>query len=186
MTNFEPEDMEKRDLRHNIRRRIASLTEEQRSAASRNIFEQVASLPEFIEAEVVALYASLPDEPCTAHFIAEWHGSKRIVLPRIEGEQMHFHDYSPEDLRSGAFGIQEPQESPRCRPEEIDFMVVPGVAFTRDGWRMGRGKGFYDRYLSQVGFRAHTVGVCFREQLAESLPTEPHDMRVERLITNNS
>lgn len=165
-----------------VRGRIATLTEQQRREASERIFAAVEQLPTFDSAEVVALFASLPDEPCTDAFIAEWHGRKRIVLPRIEGEVMHFYDYSPESMQSGSFGIAEPQGAQACNPADIDLMVVPGVAFTTEGLRLGRGKGFYDRYLSQEGFRATTIGVCFAEQIVDSLPHEPHDKRVKKVV----
>ncbi len=175
--------MEKRNLRQIIRNRIATLSEEQRKLSSEQIFATVAALPDFADAKVVALYASLPDEPCSRRFIDEWSSRKRIVVPRVEGEIMHFYDYSPEVMQSGAFGIDEPCGARLCNPEEIDLMVVPGVAFTPDGRRMGRGKGFYDRYLSQDGFRAHTVGVCFEVQIIEDMPTEPHDRTLDKIIS---
>ena len=82
----------------------------------------------------------------------------------------------------GAFGINEPQRGVPVRPEEIDAIVVPGVAFTADGVRMGRGKGFYDRYLSQKGFAALKIGVCYREQLVDDIPAEPHDVAMDVVI----
>lgn len=65
-----------------------------------------------------------------------------------------------------------------CDPAEIDLLVVPGVAFAPIGSRLGRGRGYYDRYLAQPGFRAATVGVCYRHQLVDDLPAEPHDRPV--------
>ena len=174
--------MDKRDIRRTVRNRITLLSEQQRIEASQRIFAEVATLPAFERAKVVALFASLPDEPQSRQFIDEWYGRKRIVLPRCEGEVMNFYDYSPEVMQSGSFGINEPQGAESCQPSEIDFMVVPGVAFTADGRRLGRGKGFYDRYLSQNGFAAITVGVCFREQVVDEIPSEPHDRVVESVI----
>ena len=169
-------------MRRLLRSRIAEIPHEQRSVASREIFAKVASLPTFQEAQVVALFAALPDEPQSREFIAEWYGRKRIVLPRVEGEIMQFYDYSPEQTHSGSFGSDEPQGSLPCPPEDIDFMIIPGVGFTTDGSRMGRGKGFYDKYLSQPAFRAATVGICFKEQIADSLPADSHDKRVDAVI----
>ena len=174
--------MEKRQARAILRSRITEIPHEQRAVASREIFAKVAALPAFRDAQVVALYAALPDEPQSREFIAEWYGRKRIVLPRVEGEIMHFYDYSPEQIHSGSFGIDEPQGELACPPEDIDFMIVPGVGFSLNGGRIGRGKGFYDRYLSQPGFRATTVGVCFKEQITDDLPADPHDKRVDSVI----
>lgn len=67
-------------------------------------------------------------------------------------------------------------------PFEIDAVVVPGVAFTKDGARMGRGKGFYDKYLSKNEFRALKIGVCFKEQVLDGLPVEPHDVKMDVVI----
>lgn len=174
--------MEKRQARAILRSRVAQIPVEERVRSSREIFAEVAALSAFQQAQVVALYAALPDEPQSGEFIAEWCGRKRIVLPRVEGEIMRFYDYSPEAMASGSFGIDEPQGECPCSAEEIDFMVVPGVGFTAEGYRMGRGKGFYDRYLSQSGFRATTVGVCFKDQLMDELPLEPHDRVLDFVV----
>ena len=174
--------MEKRQARAILRSRVAEIPFDERVRSSREIFAQVAALPSFQQAQVVALYAALPDEPQSGEFIAEWCGRKRIVLPRVEGEIMRFYDYSPEMMASGSFGIDEPQGECPCPAETIDFMVVPGVGFTAEGYRMGRGKGFYDRYLSQPDFRATTVGVCFKAQIMEELPLEPHDRVLDFVV----
>lgn len=183
MTILEPMTTEKRNLRLTVRSRIATLTPEQRSEASHRIFSEVESLPSFARVRVIALFAALPDEPQTKEFIERWRDRKRIVLPRIEGSEMRFYDYTPDSMQSGSFGIDEPQGATPCATEDIEMMIMPGVAFTSNGCRMGRGKGFYDRYLSQAGFRAMTIGVCFKEQMVEQIPTEMHDKRVDMVIS---
>ena len=159
------------------------MTDGERSAASRGIFADIAVSDAFRAARVVALFASLPDEPQTGGFIDEWCRRKRIVLPRVEGEVMRFYDYAPERMHEGAFGISEPEGGTPCPPEEIDFIVVPAVAYTLAGDRLGRGKGFYDRYMSQPSFRAYKVGVCFDTQIVDALPVEPCDVRVDRVVS---
>ena len=94
---------------------------------------------------------------------------------------MEFYDIS-EGLKEGYFGIMEPIAATPVAPSEIDVMVVPGVIFTREGARCGRGKGFYDRYLANEGFRAYTIGVCYPCQIVEELPTEEHDRKVDKVI----
>ena len=69
-----------------------------------------------------------------------------------------------------------------CPPGDIDLIVVPGVAFTPSGVRLGRGKGFYDRYLTQPGVRALRFGVCYPHQLVGELPAEPHDVAMDRVF----
>ena len=147
--------MTKTEIRKQMKGLNTALSSEQREELSARIFNEAERLPAFARAKVVALFASLKDEPLTAPALERWSRSKRIVLPRVEGDIMRFYDYDPASMNdSGSFGISEPEATALCRPEEIDFIIVPGVAFTAAGMRLGRGKGFYDKYLSQPGFRA--------------------------------
>lgn len=169
-------------LRSVIRERVVRLTAEERSAVACKIFRAVECEPAFIAAHSVALFASLPDEPSTEEFLHRWYGVKRLLLPRIVGDDMEFCDYEPDSMRAGAYGIAEPASSQPVAVEDIDFMILPGRAFTPEGWRLGRGKGYYDRYMAKEGFRAFTVGVCFAVQVVEHLPLSPYDKRVDKII----
>ena len=174
---------DKRTLRKEIRAEIAKLSPEEKETLSAQIFSKIATLRELEEASVVALFVSLADEPQTAHFIEQLsEKNKRVVVPRIEGEEMNFYDIS-EGIEAGAFGIMEPIAKAPIEPSEIEVMVVPGVVFTLDGKRCGRGKGFYDKYLSHRGFRAYTIGVCYPCQIVRSLPTEEHDKVLDCIIS---
>ena len=173
---------DKRTIRKAIRADIAQLTDTEKAELSAQIFSKIAELQEVRQASVVALFASLADEPQTTAIIEQLAQSKCIVLPRIEGEEMEFYDIS-EGLHEGAFGIMEPIATTPISPDKIDVMIVPGVAFTREGFRLGRGKGFYDKYLSLNGFRAYTIGVCFPCQIVENIPTEQHDKIVDKVAT---
>lgn len=174
---------DKRKVRQAVRAEIAKLPTEERATLSSQIFSKIATLKEVEEASVIALFVSLPDEPQTADFIEQLLlQNRRVVVPRIEGEVMNFYDIS-EGVIIGAFGIMEPIATTPIAPSEIDVMVVPGVAFTQLGSRLGRGKGFYDKYLSHNGFRAYTVGVCYPCQLVEELPTEEHDKLLDLVVS---
>lgn len=165
-----------------MRERNRSLSSEAKAAAAERIFGEVETLPAFRQAGCVALFCALPDEPPTAGSLARWRREKRLVVPRVEGDTMRFFDYDPATLVRGAFGIEEPGPAAAlCRPEEIDLIIVPGVAFTAAGARLGRGRGYYDRYLAQPGMRARRVGVCFAHQMVGALPAEPHDAAMERI-----
>ena len=174
---------DKRTIRKAVRAEIAQLTDTEKAELSAQIFSKIAELQEVRQASVVALFASLADEPQTTAIIEQLAQSKRIVLPRIEGEEMEFYDIS-EGLHKGAFGIMEPVATTPIEPSEIDVMIVPGVAFTRNGARLGRGKGFYDKYLSRKGFRAYTIGVCYPCQVVEDIPTEEHDKTLDRVVSS--
>lgn len=170
-------------LRKEIRAEIAKLSAEEKISLSSQIFSKLESLDKICSASVIALFISLPDEPQTSAFIEQLLcKNKRVVVPRIEGEDMNFYDIS-EGLEKGAFGIMEPTSTTPVEPSEIDVMVVPGVAFSLDGARCGRGKGFYDKYLSRKGFRAYTIGVCYPCQIVENLPTEEHDKKLYCVIS---
>jgi 5-formyltetrahydrofolate cyclo-ligase len=163
---------DKRTLRQAVRAEIAKLSPKEREALSSHIFSKLAELSEVKEASVIALFISLADEPQTANFIEQLSlQNKRVVVPRIESEEMNFYDIS-EGVSEGAFGIMEPIATTPIEPSEIDVMIVPGVAFTRQGARCGRGKGFYDKYLAREGFRAYTIGACYPCQVVEHIPTE--------------
>ena len=160
-----------------------ALDSRQRLRASAAIFSAVKRLPEFRAARTVAVFAALPDEPATDEVLARWASTRRVVLPRVEGDAMRFYACRPDALVFGAFGILEPQGERPCPAGEIDLVVCPGVAFTADGRRLGRGRGYYDRYLGDPAFRGFRVGVCYAHQLVDDLPVEPHDVRMDRVIT---
>ena len=175
--------MDKKEIRREMKRRNLALAAGERAERSEKICGSVERLGPFAAAQTVALFASLPDEPDTAPLLARWHGRKRVLVPRVEGDVMRFYDYDPAQMERGAFGIAEPQADAPADPAEIDFILVPGTAFTSGGARMGRGRGYYDKYMSQAGFRAYKAGVCYPHQLVDELPVEPHDILVDTVCT---
>ena len=173
---------DKRSLRKEIRAEIGKLSIEDKQSFSSQIFSKIVTSSELKEASVVSIFVSLPDEPQTTTFIEQLlHEQKRVVVPRIEGDEMNFYDIS-EGVEIGSFGIMEPISTTPIEPSQIEVMIVPGVAFTPSGLRCGRGKGFYDRYMSRSGFRAYTIGVCYPCQVIDELPCEEHDKKVDKVI----
>ena len=128
---------------------------------SRSLWARVQAEPEVQAAAVVMTFASIPGEPDTAPFV-EWcrAAGKRVLVPE-----------------------SNPSAEPPDDPESIDVMIVPGLAFTAAGDRLGQGGGWYDRVLSAVRDDCLTIGVCFAEQLVDEIPTEPHDVRLDRVHT---
>lgn len=177
--------MTKKELRAAMRKLNLAMTPAERSAASARIFARAEQLAAFAGARTVGLYCSLGDEPDTAEALARWSACKRVAVPRVEGDAMRFYEYDPPTLGPGAFGIEEPGPEARlCPAEELDLVFVPGVAFTRSGGRCGRGRGYYDKYLAQAEVRAVKAGICFAHQLVAELPAEPHDVRMDEIITD--
>ena len=173
---------DKYDIRRDAKIAVKALSDSEKADKSTLILSNVAQLEVVERAEVVALYASLPDEVQSFALIEQLSKTKRVVLPRVAGDEMDFYAYDPQSLKVGAFGIEEPQGAEVVAPEQIDVIIVPGVAFTESGKRCGRGKGYYDKYLSREGFRAVKVGVCYKEQLVEDIPNEPHDIVMDYII----
>ena len=175
----------KKEIRREVKQAVLALSAAEREVQSQQVCEQIERLIAEHNPATVALFSPLPDEVNVAPLIGSL--ACRVVLPRVGDKadgtpEMEFFDYAPQAMASGAYGIVEPQSGEPCRAEDVDLMIVPGVAFASDGRRLGRGKGYYDRYLSQAGFRAYCVGVCYACQLREDIPAEMHDKKVEKVI----
>ena len=175
---------EKKEIRREVRRRIAEINPEARAAAAESIFSQIETLDTFREAKCIALFASMKDEVPTDVALRRWRDmGKDIIVPRVEGDIMRFYNYDPEQMQEGAFGIIEPMGDVERKAKDIDLMIVPARAFTLSGERLGRGGGFYDKYMSLSGFRAAKIGIAFKCQIFDSLPCDKHDRRVDRVVT---
>ena len=176
--------MDKKDLRRTMKQLNRAVDPQKRGCAEAAIFHEVEQLDAFRGARCVAFFAALPDEVSTSETLRRWALEKRVVIPRVAGDEMDFYEYAPEKMVEGAFGIMEPAaDATLCAPDEIDLIVVPGVAFTAQGARMGRGRGYYDKYLARRGFRGVKVGVCYRHQIVADLPLEPHDIVMDRVVS---
>lgn len=174
--------MDKKDIRKSVRSAIATISQDAKAQKSTMLALAIMLHPAVRAARAVALFSPLPDEPQISEIIELIARERVVLLPRVEGDVMRFYPFSPKAMSRGAYGIMEPMDGKPFPPGEIDVMVVPGVAFTACGKRMGRGKGFYDKYMSQKCFRAYKMGVCYTEQILPSLPCEPHDISMDEVI----
>ena len=174
--------MDKKELRSIMRAKIAAMSPDDKMSSSVYIANEVKRHLAVAGARVVALYSPLSSEPLLWPLVEELSGKIVVVLPKVEGDVMNFYCYDPQVMVSGAFGIMEPHGGEPISPYEIDVAIVPGFAFTKDGARMGRGKGYYDKYLSQATFRGLKIGVCYAGQIVEGLPVEQHDVVMDYVI----
>lgn len=173
---------DKKLLRRAVRERLAMIDADDVLERSVAICEEVKKHLAVSGAKVVALFSPLGDEPRLWSLVEQLAQSLSVVLPRVEGDSMNFYSYDNKLMAIGAYGINEPQSGvlvPACK---IEAIVVPGVAFTVNGARMGRGKGFYDKYLSQSDFAALKIGVCYREQIVADIPVELHDIPMDVVV----
>jgi len=177
-----PASPDKNALRRRVRADLAALPP---GAVARQSEAVLAVLAPEIARGIVLAYAPLPREVQLDPALVTLATEGRLVLPRVAGESLALHRVADlAGLQHGALGTREPSdEHPRVEPGDIDVVLVPGLAFGRDGSRLGRGGGYFDRLLPRLG--ARRVGVCFAQQLFDTVPTEPHDARVDAIVTED-
>jgi 5-formyltetrahydrofolate cyclo-ligase len=154
--------------------------------AARALAHRLLSIDDLSDARLVLVYAATAEEIDLGPTIAALRARDvQIAYPRIEERgvlAMHLID-DEADLIEGPFGIKEPaSDAPRPEAAELDTVLVPGVAFDERGARIGFGGGFYDRLLPLVPY-ARRIGVAFDEQIVEELPSEPHDVVMDVVVT---
>ena len=144
------------------------------------LWAAVAELPAFQRAGAVMAFVGAKGEPDTDPLFARLErDGKRLLLPRVEYGRLVVGDGAAPRTTS-RFGISEPT-GPAVPLDAVEFVIVPGLAFTPDGRRLGYGGGYYDKFLA--GLSTPNVGVCFTEQLVDDIPFEPHDVRVQQVIS---
>ena len=176
---------EKTRLRKLIGSRLTAMSHDARKAEDDVLFASFLSLPEVAQAATIALFCGVGSEPDTsALFDPLLARGKRLVLPRmLPGRQMEMRQFVPHrPLVPHPFGIPEPDaDCPLILPGQIDLVLVPALCYDRQGYRLGMGGGYYDRWLA--GFGGYTVGLCRQALLQDRLPVEEHDRPVDVVIT---
>jgi 5-formyltetrahydrofolate cyclo-ligase len=165
--------------------------QEDKEPLSQQICETFAALPQYVAAKTVMFYVDVRTEVRTRQYLptALTHG-KRIVVPYcVDNELELFLLESMDELSIGMYKILEPREDLRGLPEkrvdvkELDLIMVPGVAFDRNGGRMGHGFGYYDKLLEHARADTPLVALAFECQLFPEVPTQSHDIYMDLLIT---
>ncbi len=187
---------EVRRLKKQMRREATARRAKQPDAErlSRQIFQQLAALPEYVRARTLMLYLDVRSEVRTRWFVhTVWGEERRVVVPYCEnGEIELFRLNSFDELAAGTMGVLEPKPDLRgCTerkidPSELDLIVAPGLAFDRRGGRLGYGKGYYDRLLHRIRADATKLAVCFECQLFAEIPILPHDIRMDMIVTEKA
>ncbi|KAB2648407.1 MAG: 5-formyltetrahydrofolate cyclo-ligase [Verrucomicrobia bacterium] len=177
----------KQALRAQARAQVAGLSSEYRAAAAAQVVVSLSSRPEWARASSVLLFAPLPDELDVWPLVElALMAGKTVALPAFASAS---NGYVPRrivdataDLIAGKFGVREPAEACVAVPlNQLDLVLVPGIAFDARGGRLGRGKGFYDRLLA--GARGTKCGVAFDEQLVHAVPVGRLDIRLNCILT---
>ena len=175
----------KAELRKQMASLRAAVSLEQHERASRALAEQV--MPLLHDAQIVLLYSALAHELSLVPLAEalQARGGATVVYPRVEGprELTLCHVPKHKDLVPGTFKVYEPCASAEViAPAAIDVALVPGVAFTAGGDRLGYGGGYYDSLLPKLRSDARTIGVGFEFQLVDELPVEPHDVLLDTVV----
>lgn len=199
----------KKEYRKQAKEKLNALSEDYRNSASASIALNALNIPEmkgskragFLglakEEKTVLAYFSVGSEPSTLAIINELLKSgKKVCLPLCidldeEGHRTGTVDAMEarqitgfDDLVPGAYGIPEPKaETAVVAPEEIDIIILPCISCDRDCNRIGHGAGYYDKFLSKTGKDCFTMALCYEEAMLDDIPTEPHDMPVDAVVT---
>ncbi len=179
----------KAELRTHVNATLRALSSEDISRRSSEIHKRLFATTFWREAKSIYCFVSLSREVQTAEIRSTSlsHG-KLLALPRVVGDELQFHVVERDDqpLERSSLGIYEPpQELPHAEPSEHApvLVVVPGIAFDPSCYRLGRGRGYYDRFLGRYRSSLFALGVCFEEQLVEAVPRDDRDVRLDAVLT---
>ncbi len=176
-------------LRKQLRDRLAAMSDIERHSKSAAACALVTSSPEFRAARVIMLYLSGHDELDTAPIaLRAWQNGKQVAVPKVSWNQRRMLPIEIKSLNTSITvsqqGIREPAAGQPIPVEFIDLVIVPGLGFSPQGHRIGRGMGFYDRFLGQPEFAGLRCGLAFEEQVMDEIPVLEHDQPLSMLITD--
>ncbi len=177
-------EIEKKTLRDEIRKELIPPGRQKASA----IRTRLMTLDCWRTARTIFTYHPLQNEVDLLPLMDE-ESAKEWIFPRVDGGSLSLHRWTPHAFwRKGAFDIREPDPEHWAEVgiETIDLALIPGLAFDRNGCRLGRGKGFYDRLLASEGFRALKIGIVTEQCLLPIIPTEPHDIGMDLVVTESA
>jgi 5-formyltetrahydrofolate cyclo-ligase len=181
--------MDKTQLRRQISSSLVKLSEKQRIEESKKACQFLMETEQFKNASVVMLYLPLPHEVNTTSVIlTAWQQGKLVAVPKISWQQRHMLPVEITSLESGFStgnsGLKNPITGVPTPIEDIDVIVTPGLAFNKEGDRLGRGGAFFDRFFNSNGLNATKIGFAFSQQLFDDIPMEEHDMQVDMVVTD--
>jgi 5-formyltetrahydrofolate cyclo-ligase len=176
----------KQRIRSKILIKLLNQKEEHRKRKSKSVQRKLFAAAVFKKARLVMFYIPLRGEVDTHDMIkAAQKLGKKVVVPVCQKHTIDLRPClldAPVQLRRGPYGVYEPVVAQYVPISRLDLVIVPGVAFDASGNRLGRGKGFYDRFLKKAPATTAVFGLAFDFQVLPSIPTQPHDVKVHRVI----
>lgn len=179
------------DLRNNLRRQMMArrkkLSHLEVDALSQQVCRRLEELQPLQQAKVIMGFSSIRNEVNLGPLLQKLQNQGRtILLPRVEGNSLQAVAFKPgEDMGRGSFGIREPLGEPFAAGK-IDVVIVPGLVFDPSGYRLGYGKGYYDRFLPRLNQQCFKCGVCYEFQVVENVYPHPKDIPVHWIVTDHS
>jgi 5-formyltetrahydrofolate cyclo-ligase len=178
-------------IRKQLHAKLAAMSLADRHAKSVAICASIAATAEFQAARVVMIYLSTPEEVDTAPLaLRAWQAGKTVVAPKVSWDQRRMLPVEISCLNQGLTvtgpGVREPILGKPIPIDFLDLVIVPGLGFTRTGHRIGRGMGFYDRFLATPEFVGISCGLAFEDQIVDALPVLDHDIPLNMLATEHS
>jgi 5-formyltetrahydrofolate cyclo-ligase len=177
--------MDKKIFRNQIRQKSKLMNSDEIHHQSKLIFQRIEQDSVFLQARVVLAFWSLKDEVFTHDFIVKWSKEKTFALPVMIGDSMEIREFTGVHYlqNQNSFGVLEPINGKLIAWDNIEFALIPGVAFDFNHNRLGRGKGYYDRIMHQIS--APKAGLAFDYQWVEHVPVGLHDKSVDFVFTPN-
>lgn len=179
----------KKELRQRIREILAEIPPEEFSERSLRACHRLFEQREYRKADVILVFLSLPSEVDTSPLVLRaWQDRKRVLAPKVSWDQRRMLPIEirslTDDLGVSTMGIREPVAGIPIPIPLIDLVIVPGLAFDPFGNRLGRGRGFYDRFLAHSEFRGVACGLALKQQIVSTVPVGPLDRHVNMIVTD--
>ena len=174
---------EKQIARKKFLEKRKTLTKKEIMYKSHLIEKNLFAFEKFINSKNIMFFVSFGKEPFTHEIINKSFSNKTVLIPKVFGDNLiSCRINSLKELRKGAYGIPEPMEENFFSVKKIDCVLVPGLAFSIKGERIGYGKGYFDRFLEKT--IAYRIGTCFDEFVTEKIVTDQYDVNVDAIVTD--
>ena len=185
----EPTAVAKKELRQHLRQAMAAIEPQSLHDRSIRACMRLTETPEYGRSDIIMVFLSLPTEVDTTPLVLHaWRDRKRVLAPKVSWEQRRMLPLEirslSDDLSESPLGIREPAQGVPIPVSNIGLVVVPGLGFDEHGNRIGRGRGFYDRFLAHQDWHGIACGLALENQVVEQVPVKEHDVRVHVLVTD--
>jgi len=181
----------KKEIRQQLRAKMAGVSPAELHERSIQACSRLAQTPEYAHSEIIMVFLSLPAEVDTTLLVLQsWRDRKRVLAPKVSWEQRRMLpiqiDSLSDDLSESVLGLREPADGVPIPLANIDMVIVPGIGFDLKGNRLGRGRGFYDRFRAHRDWAGIACGLALEDQVLEEVPVSEHDRKIQMLVTDKA